>query len=108
MNTYLVIIPLLIRVTALLEGTVMVKKKIEVEFLDDDAEQAMAAYEVEKAIKQAQPSELIDELFRRGISYSQIWGRYYEREVAEESKLLTVEDARLAGHPPQIKEGETF
>lgn len=90
-------------------------KKIKVEVSPNDSQGdvfvsrvAYAQYETEKALHEASTTQLIDELFNRGVSYRDIWGGYYEREVAGESRLLTVEDARLAGHQLEIEEGETF
>lgn len=40
---------------------------------------------------------IVNELFERRVSIKDIFGKYYEREVAADGRSMTLEDAELAG-----------
>lgn len=62
-----------------------------------EAEKAQRQHDKEVALRDAESLELVDELVRRGVSFSTVWGRYYEHEEAGTSKeALTVGDALTA------------
>ena len=61
-----------------------------------EQQKAQEQYDEERALANADSSTLIDELIKRGVSFSTVWGRYYEHEEASNGRSLTVGDARLA------------
>jgi len=58
-----------------------------------DQEQAERKWELSKL----DSAYLIEELYLRGVSVRDIYGRYYEFEVASNARTMTKEDAELAG-----------
>lgn len=65
-----------------------------------EQEKAQASWEEQKVLENADARVMIKALYDRGVPYSTIFGTYYELEEAGNGRMITVEDARLAGHPP--------
>ena len=62
-----------------------------------EAEKAMKKNDIEKSIKESESVYLIEELYLRGVTIKEIFGRYYEFEAASDGRTMDVEDAELAG-----------
>lgn len=60
-----------------------------------EQQKAQQQYDEERVLHDADSMVLVDELIRRGVQFSTIWGRYYEHEEASNGRDLTVGDARL-------------
>lgn len=71
-----------------------------------ETEKAQRQHDKEIALHDAESLELVDELVRRGVPFSTVWGRYYEHEEAGTSKeALTVGDAldTVTGNYEQLR-----
>ena len=62
-----------------------------------EQEKSIAAADEEYQATRIDTDILVNELWERGITIRDIFGKYYEREEAGHAHSLTVEDARLAG-----------
>lgn len=62
-----------------------------------DAEAAQEQYHIATAVNKADNLTLIRELYERGVSIKDIFGRYFEFDAASDAQSLDVEDVRLAG-----------
>jgi len=67
-------------------------------------EDAMEKHLVETNLHRADTSALVKELYERRVPYVTIFGMYYELEESISGRLMTVEDALIAG----VKEAEEF
>lgn len=66
-----------------------------------ETQQAIDAHEqwvAEGLVEKVGSELLIKELYDRGVSVKDIFGRYYEFDEINSAQTLDVEDARLAGH----------
>lgn len=61
-------------------------------------EKAYKDYETERALQEAEVAVIVKALYDRNIPFSYIFGRYYEFEEAGNGRMMTVEDAQLAGY----------
>lgn len=62
-----------------------------------EEESAREQYERQRLIDTLEDSELIEILYERNVPFSRVFGQYYEMEEAGNGRMMTVEDARLAG-----------
>lgn len=62
-----------------------------------EEDDAWMAYVKDTEIAQADNVRLIKELYDRGVTIRDIFGRYYEFEEAGNGRTMTVEDVLLAG-----------
>lgn len=60
-------------------------------------EKAYQEYETQKVLENTDVSTLVKVLYDRHVPFSTVFGRYYELEEQGNARMMTVEDARLAG-----------
>lgn len=67
-------------------------------FRDERAVRAVQRQTVKSFLKHVTPVSLIAELYNRGITIKEIFGRYYEfDEMSDNPPILAVGDVELAG-----------